>query len=381
MRRAQRPEVARTLHNLSDTTKHAAAGVSGTAAAAIGTALHRSTAAVRGAVGDTLEVVIDRAHSSSEERQERLAGAMGSLAEQSRRARRKAIKVAKRRARKAQNSALKARVSAAASAGDLRNSARSTALSSTRALRSSARDARDTARALTRRGAEQEQTSRRDRMRAASSLFDGTGDRGAEPVRRQKKRRWATAVKVALLLALAGAAAAAVRALRPSSSGTGAAIPPKMRPVPNSRLASPRSASGGPADASAGTDPVLAPATALDSVAEPDAEPITAVFDADPGSVHDEPFTSSDAAPLTADPLNAEPIAAVFDADPLDADPFDADPGSMHDEPSTSSDAAPSAPAHPIPTDAVPRPPAHATDEQDKLIYTSETPPPAHGSQ
>lgn len=149
---------------------------------------------------------------------------------------------------------------------------------------------------------EQVKTSRRAKARLVASLVAQSREAIAEEAAAResstgKKRRGRSALRLALVIAIAGAVAAAVRALRPSSSGTGASIPPKMRPVPDSRPATSTTdaAFGGTDDdtlgtavqydtvgavpSAAGTDPIGRPDTAddLDTAGEMDAEPLFAV--------------------------------------------------------------------------------------------------------
>lgn len=88
--------------------------------------------------------------------------------------------------------------------------------------------------------------SRREKAAIVASLFEGSevGDQSDKKSQKKSKKRSGSALKLALLVAIAGAVAAAVRALRPSSSSTGASIPPKMRPVPDSRSAATTPATG-----------------------------------------------------------------------------------------------------------------------------------------
>ncbi len=90
--------------------------------------------------------------------------------------------------------------------------------------------------------------SRREKAAIVASLFEGSevGDQSDKKSRKKSKKRSGSALKLALLVAIAGAVAAAVRALRPSSSSTGVSIPPKMRPVPDSRSAATTPATTGP---------------------------------------------------------------------------------------------------------------------------------------
>lgn len=294
--------------------KSAGASVAGTATGAVNTAgsgvKSSSTAALgtvsatvagaanraRGALGGTIETMVDKAHSATDGSREQLAVAIQNRRGDQKAAKRSAQVAARAAALKAaknrideMNERLHSR--RASSVTELRDSDRDTdvdvdverdfdrdvqgktdrdvdvvsdslltdasptdgqADESTLELvtREPATDEHDGEQASVRR---RRKVTRREKAAIVASLFDGSevGDQSDKKSRKTNKRS-GSALKLALLVAIAGAVAAAVRALRPSSSGTGASIPPKMRPVPDSR-----SATTTPASTTTGTEAVV----------------------------------------------------------------------------------------------------------------------------
>lgn len=269
----------------------AGSGMKSTSTAALGTVSATVSGAAnraRGAVGGTIETMIDKAHSATGGSREQLAVAI-----QNRRAEKKATtRSAQIAARAAALKAAKNRIDEmnerlvsrrASSVSELRDSDRDIDLSDDREVDLSddsdadrnrdvsdrlltdaspedGRDDESTIEVVTREpatddsGGEQasvrrrRKVSRREKAAIVASLFEGSevGDQSDKKSSKKSKKRSGSALKLALLVAIAGAVAAAVRALRPSSSSTGASIPPKMRPVPDSRSAVSTPAATGP---------------------------------------------------------------------------------------------------------------------------------------
>lgn len=214
------PPVSGALHDLGDTTRQAAADV----VDSVGTVVSAAVYSGRNAARDARHTVVDSAGGVTGT----LTGTVGSVVVETGRRRRRASKKATRSAAAARKSVRSTRTSALTGAANAVKDARATA-----------RGLADDASAGVVSAGRQAVGSGRQAVGAGYDMARrGAPESGGKPS--HTGRRLVQILIVALAI---GAGAAAVRMVRPSrSGGTGASIPPKIRPV---RAVPPESALGG----------------------------------------------------------------------------------------------------------------------------------------